>query len=491
MAKKLVLALDLGTTSAKAVIFETNGKLVCEAERMITSYYPEQGWAEQDAAEIEVAARGAVRDALKKGNVRGEDLLTVGFSAAMHSFLCVDEQMNPLSNATIWADGRSREQARKLRETVGSEIYANTGLPNHPMSPFSKLLWMKDTAFEPYKKAAYFMSAKEYVIQKWFGVRQIDYAMASATGMFNMNTFAWDEQALQLAGIRAEQLSDVVPPTTILQGLDEQIAAEMGLSASLPFVIGSADGQLANLGSGAIEPGEVAISAGTSGAIRQMTKGFHVSDAQEVFCYAFTDELSIIGGPTNNGGIALQWLKELIEYEGSFEELTAEAEKVEIGAEGLLFHPYINGERAPIWLQEAKGNFFGLCITHKKEHLVRAVLEGITYNIYHINMALEQEAGETKKIYVNGGLARSPLWVQMLADVFGKSVYLSESHHSAAWGAAWTALYAIGEVESLEAIKQNIPIEAVIKPNMESHAKYKAQFTRYRQLALDLMKHFT
>src|SRR5699024_6250701 len=330
-----------------------------------------------------------------------------------------------------------------------------------------------------------------YVVQKWFGVRKIDYAMASATGMFNMKTFQWDEQALQLCDIRIEQLSEIVPPTTILTGLDEAIAAEMGLPASMPFVIGSADGQLANLGSGAIEPGEVAISAGTSGAIRQMTKGFHVSDAQEVFCYAFTDELSIIGGPTNNGGIALQWLKELIEYDGSFEALTAEAEKVEIGADGLLFHPYINGEREPIWLQEAKGNFFGLSITHKKEHLVRAVLEGITYNIYHINMALEQEAGETKKIYVNGGLARSPLWVQMLADVFGKSVYVSESHHSAAWGAAWTALYAIGKVESLEEIKQNIPIEAVIEPNMENHAKYNAQFTRYRQLALDLMKHFS
>src|SRR5699024_796321 len=298
----------------------------------------------------------------------------------------------------ICVDERSREQARKLRETVRPEIYANTGLPNHPMSPFTKLLWMKDTMFKPYQQAAYFMSAKEYVVQKWFGVRKIDYAMASATGMFNMKTFQWDEQALQLCDIRIEQLSEIVPPTTILTGLDEAIAAEMGLPASMPFVIGSADGQLANLGSGAIEPGEVAISAGTSGAIRQMTKGFHVSDAQEVFCYAFTDELSIIGGPTNNGGIALQWLKELIEYDGSFEALTAEAEKVEIGADGLLFHPYINGERAPIWLQEAKGNFFGLSITHKKEHLVRAVLEGITYNIYHINMALEQEAGETKKI---------------------------------------------------------------------------------------------
>src|SRR5699024_11766697 len=128
MSKEIVLALDLGTTSAKAVIFETNGKLVVEAERMIASYYPEQGWAEQDAVEIEAAARGAIRDALDKGQVKGEELLTVGFSAAMHSFLCVDEQINLLSKATIWADGRSREQASKLRDTVGSVMYANTCL---------------------------------------------------------------------------------------------------------------------------------------------------------------------------------------------------------------------------------------------------------------------------------------------------------------------------------------------------------------------------
>ena len=399
----------------------------------------------------------------------------------MHSLICVDANYQPLSQAIIWADGRSNQQAKALKQTNGDEIYAKTGLPNHPMSPLSKLLWMKETAFEPYQLATYFMSVKEYVIQKWFGRRLIDYSMASATGLFNMTTFDWDEQALALTGVDKKQLSEIVPPTEILTGIDKAIAEEMGISSDMPFVIGSADGQLANLGSGAISPGEVAISAGTSGAIRQMIHGFEVSEQQETFCYAFTRELSIIGGPTNNGGIALQWLKELIEYEGSFDELTAEAEQVAPGAEGLLFLPYINGERAPLWNQEAKGNFFGLSITHKKEHLVRAVLEGITYNLYHIGKALERQVGEPDKIFVNGGLARSPLWVQMLADVFGKEVYLSESHHSAAWGAAWTALVAVGKVDSFEEIKKNIPIEAIIKPNQHNHEVYAEAFKKYRE----------
>lgn len=354
MSKELVIALDIGTTSAKAVIFELNGKLVAEAERMITSYYPHSGWVEQDPVEIERSSVGAIKDVISKANIKQEDLLTLGISCAMHSLICVDANYLPLSQAIIWADGRSNLQAKALKQTNGNEVYAKTGLPNHPMSPLSKLLWMKETAYAPYERAAYFMSAKEFVIQKWFGRRLIDYSMASATGLFNMTTFDWDEQALTLTGVVKNQLSEIVPPTEILTGIDIAIAEEMGISSDMPFVIGSADGQLANLGSGAISPGEVAISAGTSGAIRQMIHGFEVSEQQETFCYAFTRELSILGGPTNNGGIALQWLKELIDYKGTFDELTAEAEQVAPGAEGLLFLPYINGERAPLWNQEAR-----------------------------------------------------------------------------------------------------------------------------------------
>src|SRR5699024_6152319 len=165
----------------------------------------------------------------------------------------------------------------------------------------------------------------------------IDYAMASATGLFNIHTFDWDTSALDLVGVKRNQLSKIVPPTEIFTHIHESIAREMGISDETPFVIGSAAGQLANLGSGAISPGEVAISAGTSGAIRQMVEGFPVSDNEETFCYAFTENLSIVGGPTNNGGIALQWVKELLGYKGTFEAFIEEASDVAPGADGLLF----------------------------------------------------------------------------------------------------------------------------------------------------------
>lgn len=490
MSREFVMGLDLGTTSVKAVIFNLNGKVITETEKMISSNYPQQGWVEQNPVEIEQFAVLAVRDAMEAANVQKDELVTISFSSAMHSLICIDENGEPLSQALIWADGRSSEQAEKLKETNGFEVYSKTGLPNHPMSPLSKLLWMKEVEFEPYLKAKYFLSIKEYILQKWFDQRVIDYSMAAATGLFNAKTFQWDDEILTLAGIQKDQLSKIVPPTEVLTGIKKDVAENMGISQEMPIVIGSADGQLANLGIGAILPGEVAITAGTSGAIRQFTKGFRISEKQETFSYAFTEDYSIIGGPTNNGGIALQWLKELLNYQGSFDEFTAEAKNVAPGAEGLLFHPYINGERAPLWNQQAKGNFFGMSITHKKEHFVRAVLEGITFNLYQIGQALENLAGEPEKLFVNGGLSRSSLWIQMLADVFGKEVYVSESHHSAAWAAAWVGLVGIGKADSLEEIKKNIPMGEPVKPNMENHKIYAAIYKKYEMLSQDIAKYF-
>lgn len=490
MTREFIIGLDLGTTSVKAVVFNVNGKVITEIEKMITSHYPQQGWVEQNPVEIEQYAVQAIRDAIDEAKIEKHELLTIGISAAMHSLICMDENGEPLSQALIWSDGRSSEQAEKLKETNGFDVYARTGLPNHPMSPLSKLLWMKEVEYEPYLKANYFLSIKEYILQKWFGQCAIDYSMAAATGLFNAKTFQWDDEILELAGVKKEQLSKIVPPTEVLTGINKDVAENMGISNDMPIVIGAADGQLANLGIGAILPGEVAITAGTSGAIRQFTKGFRISDKQETFSYAFTEDYSIIGGPTNNGGIALQWLKELLNYQGSFYEFTAEAEQVAPGADGLIFLPYINGERAPLWNQHAKGNFFGMSITHKKEHFVRAVLEGITFNLYQIGQALEELAGEPEKIFVNGGLSRSSLWLQMLADVFGKEVYVSESHHSAAWAAAWTGLVALGKADSFAEIKKNVLMGEAVKPNMENHKIYSKIFNKYEMLANDISKYF-
>jgi gluconokinase len=490
MSREFVMGLDIGTTSVKACVFDINGKLISDVEKMNNFHYPEQGWSEQSPVEIERSAVLAIKEAIEKAAISKDELITLGFSAAMHSLLCVNEEGSPISPALIWADGRSVAQAEAIKGSIGKSIFSKTGTPIHPMTPFSKLLWMKENNYQPYKEAAYFMSIKEYLLYSWFGQRVIDFSMASATGLFNPATLDWEPELLEMTEISREQLSEIVAPTNVLTGLKRDIADEMGINPEMPFVMGAADGQLANLGIGAILPGEVAVSVGTSGAIRQINKGVKIDENQETFCYSFTADSTIVGGPTNNGGIVLQWLKDLLNDQRDFTDFLRDAEKVAPGAEGILFLPYLNGERAPIWNQRAKGNFYGVSITHKKEHFIRAVLEGITFNLYQIGKALERLAGEPKKIYVNGGLARSPLWLQMMADIFEAEIYVSESHHSAAWGAAWTALVGIGRVDSFEDIKKNIPMGEAVLPNKENSKVYKALYKNYSRLARDMVKYY-
>src|SRR5690625_1947600 len=190
----------------------------------------------------------------------------------------------------------------------------------------------------------------------------IYYLIEYLTEINNLKILEWYKDTLKIAGIKREQLAKIVPPTEVLPPFKEDIAHEIGIDAQLPLVIGAADGQLANLGNGSILPGEVNVSVGTSGAIRQFAEGMPINEKLKTFTYAFTADTSIIGGPTNNGGIALEWLKDLLEYVGTYDEFIARAEQVDVGADGIIFLPYVNGERAPLWNQRAKGNFYGLSI---------------------------------------------------------------------------------------------------------------------------------
>ncbi|ENH96643.1 carbohydrate kinase FGGY [Gracilibacillus halophilus YIM-C55.5] len=485
---KAVIGLDLGTTSVKAVAFNLTGNVLAESEEQIETLYPKSGYAEQDPDVIEKQTRFVLNTLLSK--LSNTHVLSIGISCAMHSLICVDKQGKARSNMLIWSDGRSSDVVEQLEDSVKRRIYRKTGTPIHPMSPLLKLIWMKQVQDPSYQEASYYMSMKEYLLFQWSGERIIDYSMASATGLMNIHQLDWDDEALELAGISRSQLSTIVEPTAIITELSSNIQTEIGLSKDVSLVIGAADGQLANLGNGAIQSGEVAITVGTSGAIRQLIEGQHVNDNQETFSYAFTAHSSIIGGATNNGGIALQWIKDLFTYNGSHEELLREAEEIKIGSDGLLFVPYVNGERAPVWNQNAKGNFYGLQVTHQRAHFVRAVLEGITFNLYQIAQSLEDIAGKPKTISVNGGLSKSPFWVQMVADVFGHPIQLADTHHAAAWGAAWTSLVAIGEVPSFESIKENIPINYIVEPNEERHRRYQEMFQTYHNVARTITRFF-
>ncbi|TLS37306.1 gluconate kinase [Pseudalkalibacillus caeni] len=474
-------------------MFDLKGHVKAESETAYPLYYPYPVWVEQKPAEIMEAAISTIRNVMDQSRIKKEQLLGIGLSSAMHSLICVDRKGNPLSNSITWADGRSNEQAENLKaSTKGTEIYLKTGTPIHPMSPLPKLIWMKENNYDAYQNANRFLSIKEFLIYKLFGRAVVDYSVASATGMFDLRTLDWDEEALKLAGISKDQLSTPVPPTEIISGLPEPVASEMGIAADTPFVMAGSDGPLANLGIGAIEPGEVAITIGTSGAIRQFASQPETDTLQQTFCYAFSENLSILGGPINNGGIVLKWVKDLFhEKDVPFEMLSEMAESVPAGSGGLLFHPYLNGERAPIWNADARGNFFGVNATHKKEHFIRAAMEGVIFSIYQVGEALERLAGPASKIYASGGFARSHVWLQILADIFNQEVQVPISHQSSAWGAAWTALFATGNVDSLEDIKESIPMKETIKPNSDNHERYAELYNIYKGVGESLSNYFT
>jgi gluconokinase len=474
-----VLGVDIGTTSTKSVLFSESGEVIAKHTIGYPLYTPTPMTAEQDPEQIYQAVVGTMRETLNKSAISPSQLLCVSFSSAMHSLIAIDGSGNPLTQCITWADNRSEPWAEKIKkEWNGHSIYLRTGTPIHPMSPLSKLVWLKEEKAEIFSKAAKFISIKEYVFYKLFGQYVVDYSVASATGLFNLNELNWDQEALELAGVTAQHLSEPVATTHYLQGLDPESAQFIGVHADVPFVLGASDGCLSNLGVNAIDFGSVAVTIGTSGAIRTVADHPITDPKGRTFCYALTEKHWVIGGPVNNGGMTFRWVRDElaaseVETAGRlgidpYEVLTRIASKVSPGADGLLFHPYLAGERAPLWNANARGSFFGLSLHHKKEHLIRSVLEGVIFNLYSVLLALEELIGVPKKVMATGGFARSELWRQMMADIFDQEVIVPESFESSCLGAAILGLYALGRVDDLTVVDQMVGSTHRHKPTPEN-----------------------
>ncbi|MFY4774426.1 gluconokinase [Metabacillus sp. RGM 3146] len=494
MSQKYAIGVDIGTTSTKSVLFSTEGTVIAKHGIEYPLYSPTPETAEQDPEEIFRAVIGTIKETMKSSNIDASDVLCVSFSSAMHSVIAVDSSGKPITKCITWADNRSAEWTEKIKnEMNGHEIYLRTGTPIHPMSPLSKLVWLRNEKADIFQAAHKFISIKEYIFLKLFNEYVIDYSIASATGLFNLKNLDWDEEALQIAGITSDKLSKPVPTTCKVEGLDESYAKEMHLDPSTPFITGASDGVLSNLGVNAIKPGEVAVTIGTSGAIRAVTDKPVTDPKGRIFCYALTENHWVIGGPVNNGGMIFRWAKEELgasEVEAAkrlgmdpYEILTEIASKVKPGADGLLFHPYLAGERAPLWDSNARGSFFGLGLHHKKEHLIRAVLEGVIFNLYTVLLALKELIGEPKKIQATGGFARSPLWRQMMADIFHQEIYVPESFESSCLGAVILGLYGLGEVKSLNVVSEMVGATHYHKPHEETVDVYKELTPIYIRLS--------
>ncbi|GIP32878.1 gluconokinase [Paenibacillus sp. J2TS4] len=485
-AKRYVIAVDLGTTSTKTLVIDRDGRVLASHSIEYPLYTPGPDRAEQDPLEIYQASVRGIGEVIRKADVASREVSCVSFSSAMHSLIAVDAEANPLTPCITWADNRSASYADLLKkEFDGHQIYLRTGTPIHPMSPLTKLMWMKDHQPEIYHRAYKFIGIKEFVFARLFARYVIDYSLASATGMFNLRNLDWDRQALEAAGLSAEKLSEPVPTTCVLEGLAPELASQMGLEPDTPFVIGASDGVLANLGAGAFEPGVYSVTIGTSGAVRGVVREPLTDPKGRLFCYALKEDFWVIGGPINNGGIMFRWVRDqlatLEAEEGRrrgmdpYDYLTELASEAPAGSGGLLFLPLLLGERAPYWNANARGVFFGLSMFHEKKHMIRSVLEGVVYRIHSVVAALEEVGGRTREIRASGGFARSAFWRQMMADVLGTPVTVPDSIESSGLGAAQLGLLAIGEVNDFSGVHDWVQAN-------QRHQVHSAHYEVYREL---------
>ena len=477
-----LLGIDIGTGSTKAIAITYDGASLDSSQHYYPVKSPKPGYSEQDTEIIAEAFYSCITDVVKK---IGYEPVAISFSSAMHSVIAVDENGNALADMITWADSRAEDIARQLRGSEqGAEIYKTSGTPIHAMTPLCKLMWLRQNQPGLFGRAYKFISIKEFLWYKLFRVFEIDYSIASATGLFDIIALTWNPAALGLAGLNAEKLSKPVNTTHTRNDLVPSIAGMLGLKTKIQFIAGASDGCCANLGSYADGPGIASLTIGTSGAVR-ITSPRPVYNYQAmVFNYLLNPKTFVCGGAVNNGGIILNWLVKSFldnklpghsDYEKVFEQVST----IPAGSEGLLFLPYLYGERAPLWDTKTCGVYFNIKPCHTQEHFLRAGLEGICFTLNDVLNNLEKSSSTINLLHISGGFISAPVWVQILADVTGKTLKIVQQEDASALGAVFLGLDAL-QIERPP--QSHNTAETTIKPNEASHSTYSNAFVVFKRL---------
>lgn len=444
---EVVVGLDVGTTGTKAVAFGLASPWRHTVVREYPLLAPRPGQQVQDPSTIVAAVMGALAEVVTAA--RGARVVGISVSTAMHGVIGLDAHLRPLTPIVTWADSRAVAEAAELRASDEAEaLHSASGTPIHPMSPLAKLLWF--TRHEPAlaAKVRAWVGLKDYVLQALTGTSVTELSSASGTGLLDVSTRTWNPRAVELAGIREDQLPPILPTTAVL-GLSKAVASRLGLAPALPVVVGAADGPLGNLGTGALDPGVVGLSVGTSGAARMVVPGPVTDPRGRLFCYALTDDAWVVGGAISNGGIAIRWAREILGHDGGDDAALLElAATVPAGSDGLVMLPYLLAERAPLWDPSISGAILGVRHSHTRGHFVRAVVEGVALQLWTIVDGLDA-ISPVGSVRATGGVFRSRVWREVMAGVLGHPVTVTGGAEGSALGAATLGLVAVGRATSL------------------------------------------
>jgi xylulokinase len=478
------LGLDIGTGGTRAVVVSERGDVVASASEEHAPFRSDfPGWAEQDPEDWWRAAQKAIRAVV--GELGGGRIHSVGLTGQMHGAVMLDADGKVLRPALIWCDQRTDKECEWLHREIGRErlieLTANPALPNFTLT---KLLWVKQHQPEIFARIAHVLCPKDYVRYRLTGTYAMDVQEASGTLLLDVANRRWSSEVARITGIPEAWLPQLFESPEVCAHISAEAAAVTGLKTGLPVVAGAGDQGAGAVGMGILEPGSVSATIGTSGVVFAATAA-PTRDPQgrlHTFCHAVPGRWHVMG-VTQAAGLSLRWLRDTIAPGESYDALTAEAAKVPAGSDGLLWTPYLLGERTPHLDSQARAAVVGLTAGHMRSHLVRAVLEGVAYSLNDTFTLFAELGIPVKGVRLGGGGARGPLWREIQASVYGHTVDVLAAEEGGAFGAALLAGVGAGAWPDLDAAcAEAITVAQQIEPDEAARERYAVGYQGYRRV---------
>jgi xylulokinase len=485
------LGIDVGTGGSRAVLVDTQGRIVASATVEHEAFAsPQTGWAEQDARDWWRASAAAVRRVLTAENVRADEVRAVGLSGQMHGAVLLDQRGEPLRPSIIWCDQRTERQCRELTEKIGArrliELTSNPALTNFTLT---KMLWVREQQPDVWRQTSRVLLPKDYVRLRLTGEHATDVADASGTLLFDVARRVWSREMLTATEIDESLLPRAFESTEVIGVVSAEAAEATGLRAGTPVVAGAGDQAAGAVGMGIVRPGMVSATIGTSGVVFAVTNrpSLDAGGRVHTFCHAISARWHVMG-VTQAAGLSLRWFRDQFgarEEDGrnSYQRLMEEAASVGAGAGGALWAPYLMGERTPHLDPHARAALVGLTASHTRAHVVRAILEGVAFSLRDTFEIFKEMRVPVETVRLGGGGARSALWRQIQADVYGHVVETVEAEEGAAYGAALLAGVGIGAWPTVDAACEAVVrVKSRLSPEPSAAALMNSQYEMFRAL---------
>ncbi|SHE30564.1 xylulokinase [Thermoanaerobacter uzonensis DSM 18761] len=490
------LGIDLGTSAVKIILIEEKGNVIGSTSKEYPVYYPQPGWSEQNPEDWWNATKDGIRELIIKTGVKNYDIKGIGLSGQMHGLVLLDENNNVLMPAILWNDQRTQEECDYITQTLGKErLTKYTG--NKALTGFTapKILWVKKHRPEIYKKIKHILLPKDYIRFKLTGEYATDVSDASGTLLFDVENRRWSKEMLDALDIPYDWMPKCYESTGVTGYVTKEAADLTGLKEGTIVVGGGGDQASGAVGTGTVKSGIVSVALGTSGVVFASQDKYVVDEENRLhsFCHA-NGKWHVMGVMLSAAACLKWWVDKIINFNGSsitYEKLLEEAEKVTPGSGGLIFLPYLMGERTPHSDPYARGCFIGLNMTHNRGHMTRAILEGVALGLRDSLEIIKELNIPVNEVRVSGGGAKSVLWRQILADIFGVRVDMVNATEGPAFGAAIMAAVGYGIFKDVEeACSTLIKVTDSVYPIGENVSKYDEIYQIYRGLYKALKDRF-